>query len=169
MSVPGLWIPACIGVGSNQDGPVEQVGRALDALANLPQTRLIYTSSLYRNPPMGPVEQPVFINAAAVILTQLSARELLTCLQTLEAAHGRVHGEGPRWGPRCIDLDILTFGSRQIDEPDLVIPHPGILHRNFVLFPLLEICPDMMVPGRGAVRWLAASSDGTSLERISGA
>jgi 2-amino-4-hydroxy-6-hydroxymethyldihydropteridine diphosphokinase len=166
MSVPELWIPACIGIGSNQDGPVAQVRAALCALAGLQKTRLIDASSLYRNPPMGPVEQPDYINAVAILLTRLSARELFAGLQALELSQGRVHDGGPRWGPRRIDLDVLTYGYRQIDEPDLVIPHPGISERNFVLLPLLEICPHWPIPGRGSVSRLAAVIDGTTLEKI---
>jgi len=167
MSVPDTWIPASIGIGSNQDDPAAQVRGALSALAALPKTRLIYASSLYRNPPMGSVAQPDYVNAAAVILTRLPARKLLASLQTLELAQGRVRGTEPRWGPRPIDLDILTYGYRLIDEPDLVIPHPGISERNFVLFPLLEICPHLPIPGRGSVSRLAAVIDGTTLEKIS--
>ncbi len=161
------WIPASIGIGSNQDGPVVQANIALQALAALPKTRLLYKSGLYRNPPMGSIEQPDYVNAVAVILTQLSARDLFTGLQALELEQGRLRDDGPRWGPRRIDLDILTYGCRQIDEPDLVIPHPGISERNFVLLPLLEICPYLPIPGRGSVGSLAAAIDGTTLEKIS--
>jgi len=165
-SATDTWIPASIGIGSNQDDPVAQVRVALQALATLPKTRLMVASGLYRNPPMGPVEQPDYVNAVAVILTQLSARDLFAGLQALELEQGRVRGDGPRWGPRRIDLDILTYGCRQIDESDLVIPHPGISERNFVLLPLLEICPYLPIPGKGSVGRLAVAIDGTMLEKI---
>ncbi len=161
-----MWIPAGIGIGSNQAGPVGQVRLALRALASLPKTRLICASSLYRNPPMGPIKQPDYINAVAIVLTRLSARELFRHLQALEAAQGRERDVEARWGPRHIDLDILTYGHRQIDESDLIIPHPGISERNFVLFPLLEICPHLPIPGQGTVRRLATGVDGTGLEKI---
>ena len=166
MSVPDWWIPASIGLGSNQDDPVTQVRIALQELAALPGTRLVAASSLYRNPPMGPVEQPDYVNAVALVLTRLSARKLLLGLQALECAQGRARGAEPRWGPRRIDLDILTYGCRQIDDPDLVIPHAGISERNFVLFPLLEICPHLSIPGRGSVSKLASVLDATALEKI---
>lgn len=166
MSVGNLWIPAGIGIGSNQDDPVGQVRVALSALAGLPESRLIYTSSLYRNPPMGPVAQPDYVNAVAILLTRKSAHELLVDLQALELAQGRLRDAELRWGPRCIDLDILTYGYQVIDEPGLVIPHSGISERNFVLFPLLEICPDLPIPGQGSVSGLAAGLDGTTLEKI---
>lgn len=159
-------MPASIGIGSNQDDPVTQVRAAIQGLVDLPKTRFIVASSLYRSPPMGPVEQPDYVNAVALILTRLSARNLLLGLQAFERAQGRVRDAGLRWGPRCIDLDILTYGCRQINEPDLVIPHAGIPARNFVLFPLLEICPDLPIPGQGSVRSLAAVLDGTPLEMI---
>ena len=123
-------------------------------------------SSRSRNPPVGPVVQPDYVNAVAIVLTRWSARELLTRLQALELAQGRVRTTGPRWGPRRIDLDLLTYGCRQIDEPDLIIPHSGISARNFVLLPLLEICPHLPIPGRRSVSRLAAAIDGTKLEKI---
>lgn len=162
------WVPAAIGIGSNLDDPVVQVRRALTALAALPRSRLMRASDLYRNPPMGPADQPDYVNAVAVILTQWSARALLDRLQALEQAQGRVRAGADRWGPRRIDLDILTYGQRRIDTPDLVIPHPGISVRNFVLFPLLEICPHWSIPGRGEVHRLAESVDAAGLEKIPG-
>jgi len=136
MKFDDMWIPAGIGIGSNQDGPVEQIHVALQALADMEKTRLICASSLYRNPPMGPIEQPDYVNAAAMVLTRLLPRDLLTRLQALELAQGRVRNTGQRWGPRCIDLDILTYGYQQIDETDLIIPHPGISGRNFCIVPV---------------------------------
>jgi len=166
MPVADTWIPASIGIGSNLNDPVAQVRGALRACAGLSQTRLMLASSLYRNPPMGPADQPDYVNAVIVLLTRLSARALLTELQALELARGRKQGAQPHWGPRCIDLDILTYGNRFIDEPDLVIPHAGISARNFVLLPLLEICPHLVIPGRGPVDRLVAGVDGSTLEKI---
>ncbi len=169
MPVVDRWIPASIGIGSNLDNPVAQVRGALRALADLPNTRLMLASSLYRNPPMGPADQPDYINAVAIVLTRLSARELLTDLQALELAQGRTRdarSRRGRWGPRRIDLDILTYGNQLIDEPDLVIPHAGISERNFVLLPLLEISPHLVIPGRGPVDRLVTAVDGSTLEKI---
>jgi len=160
------WVPACIGIGSNLDDPVMQVRHGLDDLAGLDATRLLAASGLYRNPPMGPIDQPDYINAVAIVLTRLGPRDLLSNLKDIETRRGRVRLPGDRWGPRRLDLDILTYGYRQIDEPDLKIPHPGIAERNFVLFPMREIAPQLHIPGRGLLRNLVAESDGSTLERI---
>ena len=161
-----VWVPACIGLGSNLDDPVSQIRTALDAMAAWPDTRLMVTSGLYANPPMGPVEQPDFVNAVAVLLTRLSLREIFARLQAQEQAQGRQHGAGPRWGPRCIDLDLLACGQQSCATEDLVVPHPGISERNFVLFPLLEICPHYLLPGLGSVSRLAGGVDPAGLEKI---
>jgi 2-amino-4-hydroxy-6-hydroxymethyldihydropteridine diphosphokinase len=166
MALGPTWNPACIGVGSNLDDPVAQVRQALASLESLDDTRLLVASSLYRNPPMGPIDQPDYINAVAIVLTQLGPRALLDSLQAIERAQGRAPERGTRWGPRCVDLDILTYGYREIDEPGLRIPHSGISERNFVLFPMLEIAPQLHVPGLGAVRRLVAESDESTLEKI---
>jgi len=163
-----LWIPACIGVGSNLDDPVAQVRAALTGLGALPGTRVQFMSGLYRNPPMGSPDQPDYVNAVACILTQLAPRDLLSALQALERKLGRDRVAQVRWGPRCIDLDILTYACRSIDEEGLCIPHPGISRRNFVLFPLLEIAPELPIPGLDSVRRLAADVDGSTLERVVG-
>jgi 2-amino-4-hydroxy-6-hydroxymethyldihydropteridine diphosphokinase len=160
------WISACIGIGSNLDNPVAQVRQALVALETIDETRLIAKSSLYRNPPMGPVDQPHYINAVATVLTGLSPSELLARLQALERLQGRVRKARDRWGPRCLDLDILTYGDRAISERDLQIPHPGISERNFVLFPLLEIAPQLQIPGLGPISSLVLELDGSALEKI---
>ena len=168
MPVDAVWIPACIGIGSNLDAPVAQVERAIEDLSALRETRLLAVSHLYRNPPMGPADQPDYVNAVAVILTRLDARTLLESLQDIEQRFGRDRNVGVRWGPRCIDLDILTYGLRQISEDGLTIPHPGISQRNFVLFPLLDVAPELDVPGIGKVRQLARSVDGSTLSRVRG-
>jgi 2-amino-4-hydroxy-6-hydroxymethyldihydropteridine diphosphokinase len=131
----------------------------------LPDTRLVLRSSLYRTRPFGPVEQPDFVNAVAGLLTRLEPGGLLAQLQALEAQLGR---ERPvvRWGPRRIDLDLLVHGGARIAEPGLEVPHPGIPERAFVLVPLAEIAPDLVVPGRGRVRDLLARVDSADLERL---
>jgi 2-amino-4-hydroxy-6-hydroxymethyldihydropteridine diphosphokinase len=159
------WIPAYVALGSNLDGPEAQVERALAALADLPRTRCVACSSLYRSKPLGPVAQPDFVNAAAGLLTQLAAGELLIELKSLEQRLGR---ERPvvRWGPRRIDLDLLAYVDARIDEPDLTVPHPGIAERAFVLAPLAEFAPDLEIPGVGRVETLLKRVDATGLERI---
>ena len=161
------WTPAYVALGSNLDDPSAQVGRAFDALATLPDTRLVARSPSYRSPPLGPVSQPDFVNAAAGLLTRLAPRALLVALKSLEAALGR---ESPvvRWGPRRIDLDLLVHGAARVEEEGLSVPHPGLAERAFVLLPLADIAPDLEVPGIGRVRSLAARVDSQGLERIAG-
>jgi 2-amino-4-hydroxy-6-hydroxymethyldihydropteridine diphosphokinase len=159
--VTALWRPAYIGLGSNLSEPAAQVRQALQQLGLLPQTRLVAVSRLYGSRPMGPVSQPDFVNAVAGVLTQLTAIELLRALRNQEAQAGRPAAR-EHWGPRIIDLDILVFGREQSSSPELVLPHPGVVERNFVLYPLADIAPDLDVPGHGAVRQLlaAVSADG---------
>ena len=150
-----VWQPAYIGLGSNLSDPAVQVRQALQALAGLPRTLRIAVSRLYGTRPMGTLTQPDFVNAVAGVLTQLTAMELLQELRNLEAQAGRpaVH---EHWGPRVLDLDVLVFGREQRTDPELVLPHPGVVERNFVLYPLADIAPDLEVPGRGRVRELLA-------------
>ena len=161
------WTPAYVALGSNLDDPRAQVGRAFDALARLPDTRLVARSPSYRSPPLGPVSQPDFANAVAGLLTQLAPRALLDALKSLEAALGR---EAPvvRWGPRRIDLDLLVHGAARVEEPGLSVPHPGLAERAFVLLPLADVAPDLEVPGLGRVRSLAARVGSQGLARIPG-
>jgi 2-amino-4-hydroxy-6-hydroxymethyldihydropteridine diphosphokinase len=149
------WIPAYVGLGSNLDEPRTQIGRALNALADLPGSRLVLRSRLYGSKPFGPVPQPDFVNAVAGLLTTLDADAFFAALRALEPQLGRVPPR-QRWGPRAIDLDLLLFGSERRDAGELLLPHPGIVERNFVLYPLADIAPDLTIPGRGRVRELAA-------------
>jgi 2-amino-4-hydroxy-6-hydroxymethyldihydropteridine diphosphokinase len=150
------WQPAWIGVGSNLDDPRAQVLAALERLKQLPQSRLISTSRLYRSRPFGPVAQPDFVNAVAGVITHHDPLSLLEELRAIERAMGRPeHHE--RWGPRIIDLDLLAQGAERRSEPELTLPHPGIVERNFVLYPLAEIAPDLELPGLGRVADLAAA------------
>jgi len=140
-----------IGVGSNLQNPQQQVTEALTLLDEMPETLGTRTSSLYRSSPMGPADQPDYINAVAELKTTLSARILLRHLQDLEARQGRVRG-AERWSPRTLDLDILLYNQRLINKPDLVVPHPGIPERAFVLYPLQELAPDIEIPGLGSLK-----------------
>jgi 2-amino-4-hydroxy-6-hydroxymethyldihydropteridine diphosphokinase len=144
------WQPAYIAVGSNLSDPQAQVRLATERLGALPSTRIILQSPLYRTRPFGPVQQPDFVNAVVGVLTQLASRQLLNELQALEIALGRPQAH-EKWGPRVIDLDLLVYGREQCSEPDLRLPHPGIVERNFVLYPLADIAPDLDVPGLGRV------------------
>lgn len=156
-----LWHPAYVGLGSNLDDPAAQVRRALAALAEMPATRLVRRSSLYGSKPLGPVAQPDFVNAVAGLLTQLEVADFFARLRELERSLGRAPPR-ERWGPRRIDLDLLQFAQLRLDSEQLRLPHPGIVERSFVLYPLAEVAPELPVPGCGLVAELVArvSSEG---------
>ena len=151
------WIPAYVGIGSNLDDPERQVQSALDALAGLPDTLRVTYSATLRNAALGTQPQPEFVNAVAALLTRLPPLALLDELLRVERLQGRDRGNSVRWGPRRIDLDLLVYGELVITNERLVVPHPGIACRNFVLFPLLEIAPALRIPGLGPVWRLAAA------------
>jgi 2-amino-4-hydroxy-6-hydroxymethyldihydropteridine diphosphokinase len=160
MSVP-IWRPAYIGVGANLQQPRERVIDAFGHLGNLPATRLELRSRLYSTRPMGPQDQPQFVNAVAGVLTGLTARELLDALLGVERSMGRERQQ--RWGPRIIDLDLLWMAGAPIQEPGLELPHPGVSRRNFVLYPLFDIAPTLNIPGLGTVADLKATIDGDGI------
>ena len=153
---------AWIGLGSNLDDPRRQVLDALRELDAADGIRLKTRSSLYMSDPMGPQDQPDFINAVAAVETQLAPRELLATLQAIEERHARRRER--HWGPRTLDLDLLLYGDETIDHPDLQVPHPGIAGRSFVLLPLQEIAPGIGIPGKGSVEALLAALGNPSLE-----
>ncbi len=159
------WYPAYVGLGSNLQLPARQINDALGRLAEMPGTRCMAASSLYRSTPFGGVEQPDFVNAVAALLTTLPPRDLLIQLQGIERRAGRER-DGTRWGPRVLDLDLLVYSGARIDEPGLSVPHPGIAERNFVLLPLGEIAPDLVVPGLGRVTGLPVNMDEPKISRI---
>jgi 2-amino-4-hydroxy-6-hydroxymethyldihydropteridine diphosphokinase len=160
-----IWQPAYIGVGSNLDDPRAQVLSAFKKLADVPNTRVVVTSPLYGSRPFGPVDQPDYVNAVAGILTQLDSRTLLTHLRGIESATGRPD-QRQKWGPRVIDLDVLVYGRERCETSDLVLPHPGIVERNFVLYPLADIAPDLDVPGLGRVSELKSRLASDGLHRL---
>jgi 2-amino-4-hydroxy-6-hydroxymethyldihydropteridine diphosphokinase len=162
MSFP-VWVPTYIGVGSNLHDPEAQVRQGVGALAAIAATRLIACSKLYRSAPLGPQDQPHYVNAVAGLLTQLDAQTLLIQLKQLEDAQGRTQPI-VRWGPRMIDFDLLVFGDTRIDSENLQVPHAGIAVRSFVLVPLNDVAPDLEVPGVGRVATLAARCDRASLQ-----
>ena len=145
--------PACayVGLGSNLDDPVQQVRRALHALDALPRTRLLRHSRLYRTPPWGITAQPAFVNAVAELSSELTPCDLLAAMLAVECAQGR-RRDDLQWGPRTIDLDLLSYGQLQLTEPGLVLPHPHIGARAFVLVPLAELDASLLIPGLGVVR-----------------
>src|SRR5687767_10696295 len=145
-----VWQPAYIGVGSNLHDPQAQVLQALEKLGSLPATRLELRSPLFGSKPLGAVAQPDFVNAVAGVLTQLAPEQLLAELHALERALGRSDTH-EKWGPRIIDLDLLSYGRERRTEPGLTLPHPGIVERNFVLYPLAAIAPALELPGLGRV------------------
>ena len=163
-SAGSRWRPAYVGIGSNLDSPQDQLERAIEALAELESTILVRTSPFYRSAALDGSEQPDYINAVSALLTRLDAGSLLESLQQIERAHGRTRG-AEKWGPRTLDLDLLVYSSASIDGKDLKVPHPGISERNFVLLPLLDIAPHLIIPGQGSVTGLAAAVD-TSNPRI---
>ena len=146
-------ITAYVGLGANLDDPVQHVRRAGEGLSSLPSTRVLALSPLYRSAPLGPRDQPDYINAVAALSTGLSALELLAALREVEARHGR-RRDGTRWGPRTLDLDILVYGDLTLQSPALTLPHPALHERGFVLYPLYDVAPDLEIPGRGSVRAL---------------
>jgi 2-amino-4-hydroxy-6-hydroxymethyldihydropteridine diphosphokinase len=154
-----------IGLGSNLDHPARQIETAFGMLEALEETRLVARSSLYRSAPLGGIEQPDFVNAAALLTTALEPRELLEALQAIERARGRERDD-THWGPRVLDLDLLAYNGISIDEPGLSVPHPGIAARNFVLLPLREIAPDFHIPGLGRVRDLPVNDREPRISKI---
>ena len=135
-----------IALGSNLEGPQQQLTLALQALAKLPASTLICTSSFYRSKAVGPGEQNDYINAACKLKTELGAHDLLRALQQIENDQGRIRLE--HWGPRTLDLDLLLYGQETINTENLYIPHPRMYERDFVLYPLYEIAPELQLPCR---------------------
>lgn len=134
---------AYIGLGSNLEDPLAQVKHAFDELADIPKTALLARSSIYSSHAVGP-EQPDYINAVALLDTQLEPLVLLDALQAIEHAHQRVRIQ--HWGPRTLDLDLLLYGDQTIDEERLKVPHPYLIQRSFVLYPLADITPNLHLP-----------------------
>ena len=159
------WYPAYVGIGSNLQGPARQVEDAVGLLGDVSNTQVVATSSFYRSGAFGGIEQPDFVNAVVAIVTMLAPGELLAELQAIEHRQGRERDE-TRWGPRVIDLDLLVYSGEKIDEPALSVPHPGIGERNFVLLPLGEIAPDLVIPGLGRVASIPVNMDEPSISRI---
>ncbi|HHA1725498.1 TPA: 2-amino-4-hydroxy-6-hydroxymethyldihydropteridine diphosphokinase [Enterobacter cloacae] len=136
---------AYIAIGSNLASPLEQVNAAVQALGEIPQSRIVAISSFYRTPPLGPQDQPDYLNAAMVLDTVLDAETLLDNTQRIELQQGRVR-KAERWGPRTLDLDIMLFGNEVINTSRLTVPHYDMKNRGFMLWPLFEVAPDLTFP-----------------------
>jgi 2-amino-4-hydroxy-6-hydroxymethyldihydropteridine diphosphokinase len=155
---------AYVALGSNLGDPVATVSAGIEELAMLPSTLLAGASSLYRTAPVGFEAQPEFVNAVAHVQTALAPRDLLDALLAIERSYGRVR-EQPN-GPRTLDLDILLYGDLSIDEPGLTIPHPRMHERAFVMVPLAEIAPDVIIGGHGTAVEIACAIGTAGITRI---
>ena len=149
---------AYLALGSNLADPLHQVQSALDALARLPQTTLLASSSFFRTPPYGPPDQPDYLNAAVALETTLSPEALLDHTQRIEREQGRVRKD-ERWGPRTLDLDIMLFGDLTIATPRLTVPHYDMRNRAFMLVPLMSIAPELILPDGTPLKTLVATLD----------
>ena len=150
---------AYIGLGSNLDHPDWQVKRALREIDDISEAALVRVSSLYRTAPVGIVDQPHFVNAVAEVATVLSPHDLLAALREIEERHGRVRNPDAKNGPRTLDLDMLMFNDWRIDDAQLTTPHPRMHARAFVMVPLAEIAPNLVVPGNGKAHEILAALD----------
>ncbi|WP_115719736.1 2-amino-4-hydroxy-6-hydroxymethyldihydropteridine diphosphokinase [Gallaecimonas mangrovi] len=148
---------AYIGLGANLTSPARQLWQALHHLAALPETRLLASSSFYRSAPMGPQDQPDYVNAVALIDTALAPLALLDALQAIENQQGRIRTR--HWGERTLDLDLLLYGQITLDLPRLKVPHYGLKDRNFVIQPLFELSPELVLPDGKALVDLACTTN----------
>jgi 2-amino-4-hydroxy-6-hydroxymethyldihydropteridine diphosphokinase len=153
-----------IGLGSNLEYPGQQVTTAIAEIALLSSSKLLSKSSLYASKPLGPPDQPDFINAVIEFETSLPALTLLSHMQAIESQHQRVRKE--HWGPRTLDLDLLLYGQEKIMLTELQVPHPEMTKRNFVLYPLMEIAPALIIPGLGNIEDLIAKLDDSGLQKL---
>jgi len=160
-----MTIRAYIGLGSNLEDPVAQVKEALEELDAVPDSVLVAQSSLYSSKPMGPEDQPDYVNAVAELNTLLSPGELLEALISIEDTLGRKRG-GEKWGPRIIDLDLLLYGKKKIKTDVLVVPHPGLHERDFVMFPLAELAGNINIPGKGLMSKHYAACEKHGLKKL---
>lgn len=158
-------VEAYVGLGSNMQEPQANVRAAMDLLAALPATRLERRSSLYRSAPIGYQPQPDFVNAVCRLRTRLPPSELMQRLLDIERAHGRTRA-GPAGGPRTLDLDLLLYGRWTSSDPQLTVPHPRLHERAFVLLPLFEIAPELVIPGHGPVAELLRRCADQRVERL---
>ena len=156
-----------IGLGGNVGDPLRQIELALETLDQTPEVKVARVSRMYESPPWGITDQPWFVNAVAELESSLSPSALLDCMAAIEAGQGRQRAM--QWGPRTLDLDLLAYGSRVIDDTGLTVPHPRLAERAFVLVPWAEIAPDFVVPGLARVEELLEDCQGVAdVQPISG-
>jgi 2-amino-4-hydroxy-6-hydroxymethyldihydropteridine diphosphokinase len=153
-----------IGLGSNLEQPQQQILTAIHDIEAIVGVELVAQSSLYHSPPMGPQDQPDYINAVVAVDTELAPLALLDALQHIEQSHGRVRKR--HWGERTLDLDILLVDDKVISETRLTVPHPGIAERAFVVYPLAEIAPDLLIPGKGKLSDIQAECPLDGLKQV---
>ncbi|MGH8279151.1 MAG: 2-amino-4-hydroxy-6-hydroxymethyldihydropteridine diphosphokinase [Gammaproteobacteria bacterium] len=158
-------VTAYIGIGSNLGEPARQIARVFTELAALPESTLHAQSPLYKSRPLGPQDQPDFVNAVAALETGLAPLDLLRELQTLEVRHGRPREHRRHWGPRSLDLDMLLYDALCMQTTELTLPHPGLHQRSFVLWPLADVAPDLVIPEHGPVRVLRDACSEPPIER----
>ncbi len=159
-----MTVKVYIGLGSNLDNPEQQIASALQSLSEIKDSRLISDSGLFKSPPMGPQDQPDYLNAAALIETELNAELLLDQLQAIENQHGRIRTR--HWGERTLDLDILLYGDEIVNTERLTVPHAGLAEREFVLYPLQKINPELNVPGKGNIMDLIEACPDSGIEYL---
>ena len=159
-----MTVDAYIGLGSNLEQPAAQLARAVSELAGLPKSTLVAQSPFYASRPVGPQDQPDFVNGAVHLRTDLSAHELLDCLQAIEQAHGRERLR--HWGPRTLDLDLLLFGQVTLKDARLTVPHAELANRDFVLQPLLDLAPELALPDGTTVAELRRDCPDNQLRKL---
>lgn len=158
-------VTAYIGLGSNLEGPEQQLRRAIERLGQLRELRLRAQSTLYISAPLGQPGQPHYCNAVCSVDTELPPPDLMSLLLTVERESGRVR-DGRKWAPRVLDLDLLHYEGVELHSPQLTLPHPAIADRNFVLWPLAEIAPELVIPGIGSVLQRAQQVGRAGLELL---
>ena len=158
-------LPCFVGIGSNLSQPSLQIADAIKALRALADVSLVAVSSLYKTDPMGPADQPEYLNAVAQLTTTLGPLSLLDALQGIENEQGRERSNG-RWTARTLDLDLLLYGNDETQNSRLTVPHPGMTVRSFVLVPLIEIAPDIVIPGKGRAADFLETCEDFGIQRV---
>ncbi|MBB1351749.1 MULTISPECIES: 2-amino-4-hydroxy-6-hydroxymethyldihydropteridine diphosphokinase [unclassified Pseudoalteromonas] len=154
-----------LGLGANLNSPTEQLDNAIIALKKLPNCEFLNVSHYYASKPMGPQDQPDYINAVACIKTTLAPEQLLDLTQSIELEHGRVR-KAERWGPRTLDIDTLLFDDQIINTARLTVPHYGLSDREFVVYPLLELAPELILPSGIALKTIANNLPLNDLQQL---
>jgi len=154
-----------LGLGANLNSPKKQLDDAVVALKNLPNSEFIACSHYYASKPMGPQDQPDYVNAVACINTSLEPEQLLDLTQAIELEHGRVR-KAERWGARTLDIDILLFGEQVINTKRLTVPHYGLNEREFVVYPLQEIAPELILPSGVSIKQIANNLPLNDLQQL---